>query len=403
MGMIDLRFTRFKLALGVGVGLLGYSFGYGADTLRLSLEDCYRLAREQGLSAQRVEWQWRSVEAQYRGERAGLYPQLSLKFDTPSWWEALDERVIYDPVTGRQVLYQIPSGERRYQSQLSLLQNLPWGAEWEFSARLYRRFWFWNKDQDRIELKEYSLLNRISLYQPLLEGNPVRRRWEIAQRRYQVGRLEYEENWRELYYRLATLFYQLLSAQGELRIAQDDYRVGEEALRLAERKLKAGLIPEVELLQIQLDLSRREVALRSAESALLSAQEQLLSELDYEGEVVVEPIFAEDESLTKEEVVLAPPEESVEVLRLRLEREQTELENRAQMLSERVKAWVRLSYDTDARRQSLDSLNLPTSRNRGISFHLEFPLWGFGSTGAKVEALQAQIRRAELAEREAVL
>lgn len=387
----------FWLSLIVVVGVKVSAAAWAADTLKLTLDECYRLAQEKGLGVERLRWQVRALEADYQASRRGQYPQLSLRLDAPSWWEALDERVVYDPVLDRQVFYQIPSGERRYQSELSLQNALPWGAQLELSSRLYRRHWYWNRDEDRLELNEYSLLNRISLYQPLLEGNPVGRERTLARLRYLAGRVGYEEQWRDYRYRLASLFYRLVSAQKELDIARDDFQVGHQSLELAERKLKAGLIPEVELLQIKVDLARREVALRSAQSELLSAREELVSELGLEGkDVVIEPIFEEEDTLLQTLPEDAIPQEDLGVLRQRLELRQRALASRAEVISERIKAWLRVSFEADARRKTLDSLDLPTSRNRGLFLHIELPLFGFGATNAKIEGMRAQLRQTEL-------
>jgi len=380
------------------LGLMASS-ALAADTLRLNLDDCLKLAFAQGASAQISHYDSLAAEANYKAEFGRLLPQIALSCDVPNWWKAIDERIIFDPQTERQILSQIPIGEQRWQSSLSIGQRLPWGAQLNLSSRLYRRHYFWDQPGDEIRIDDYSLRNRSEIEHPLLAGNPVGRQRKLAVIGRQTALIDAELRRREIRYRITSTFFGLVSAWEEMWIAVQDLESGRASADLASRKLKAGLIPEVELLQIQVDVARREAALRSAEDAVKAAEDNLKIELGLPlDERVIGPTYSTDDTLIVLTPAVPPTEQRLEVLRARLTSERSEINARAAIWQARIQASLLLYYETDARRRTFDSLGMPASRNLGVTLSFALPVFGFGSTSGKVEAARAELRSAQIAE-----
>ncbi|MBM3328594.1 MAG: TolC family protein [Calditrichaeota bacterium] len=373
-----------------------------ADTLRLTLDGALRAAYELGPSAAQARFDSVASEATYRATWGGLLPQLRLTGDTPNWWKSIDERLIYDPETGTNVLTQIPTEERRNQGRLSLSQELPWGASLDVSSRLYRRFWFWDHPEGAIRFTDYSLANRVDLTQPLFDGNPTGRLKRTAEIGRATGSIDHTLRMRSVRYDVAGAFYGLVSAREELAIAERDLAAGRDAADLAQRKLNAGLIPEVEVLQIEVDVARREASYRNSEGAVRAAEDQLKLALGMplDGRII-QPDFAFSDEIPDDAPVPVSVDNRLEVTRSELALERSAIETRAAVRQARIRAYLSLFYETDSRRRSLDSLDLPSTRNTGVFLHFEVPLYGFGSTSYRIEALRAGQRAAEIASRDA--
>ena len=331
---------------------------------------------------------WRSIAGQ-------SYPQLGFAGTLPSRGEATDYMIVYDPATGQETYERVRSRDEVWSGQLELEQALPWGATLRISSRLYRSLWQNDRIREGRDTLFYDLVRRYQIEQPLWDGNPIGR-----QRRQ--GRLAWDEaltahtiNLRTIHYQVTGAFFGLVSAVGELEISRQDLAQGRAAEELARRKLKAGLVPEVELLQIQVDLARREGNYRGSEAALESARDRLRLQLGLPFDRMLAPVWAPDDSLSEESFDVSAGE-TPEVRRGRLSLEQAELENRAARRLARLNASLQLYYEVDTRRHLIDELDQTGDQNRGGMLNLNLPLFGFGTTSGKVQELKARLTRARL-------
>lgn len=342
-----------------------------------------RLARLDSLSA---DSRWRAV-------RAGRFPQIRLSGDIPSLSESLDEALVYDPDTDSDQLYKFRSRDTRWQGWFDIGQDLPWGASLDITSRLYRRDWKGRLLRGEDKFTEYSLQNRFTVRQPLLEGNPVRREQITGKLSWQSSMINYEVRRRDIVYRITSSFFGLVSSWGSLQISKQDLEQGKESEVLAQRKLAAGLIPEVELLQIQVDVARREGSYRQTLGAWESSVDNLCITLGIPLDRPIVPVYNPPQNVLIEEQPIFQTGTRPELKRVELDLQRTEMETKYSIQSERIRAYLYAYYEIDTRSDSLSNLTDFGDRNVGVMLHFEFPLFGFGSTKGRIEALKYSLSR----------
>jgi len=388
-----------------------------ADTLRLSLDDCLSLAMKQGPAAMDAFHDSVAAAGQWHSIAGSSYPQLRFSGELPSRREATDYQIVWDAATGRESYERIGSADETWSGRLELEQALPWGATASVSSRVYRSRWHNDRLGAGRDTLEHDFIRRFQLDQPIWNGNPVGRERRIGQLEWEGALVGHTINLRAARYQVTQAFFGLVSAEGELEIARQDLEQGRAAEELAQRKLKAGLSPEVELLQIQVDLARREGSYRSTEASLESARDQLRLQLGLPFEQPLAPVWTPDDSLVSDHGIHSGlsglnglggldsgntgglsglNKETPELRRQRLSLEQAELENRAARRLERLKASLQLYYEVDTRRHLVADLDQTGDQNRGAMLTLDLPLFGFGTTSGKLQQLKAQLARARI-------
>ncbi len=391
---IILVFIRLSLIILV---FLCVDSARAADTLRLTLDDCIRMALGNSPTVQVARFDSLSAAGEWRRSRSERFPQLRFSGEAPDLSEGEDYRTIQSLVDSeKDSLIHISSGDQRWQGRLELEQKLPWGATLSISSGLSTNTWHDDRISAGKDITEYSLRRRFSVVQPILAGNPVGRTRKIERIGWESSLIDHELQLKSIKYRAKQVYFQLVSATGALNIALQDLENGRSSEELARRKLQAGLIPEVELLQIQVDLARREGNYYLAEGRVQAAADRLKQEL---GLSLNLPIVVEwlPETVTgSERALLDTTGERLEQKREQLNLHRREMETRGALLYQRVQASLQLYYDLENRHDKLDLLDTPVDHDYGIIFHFDFPLYGFGSTAGQVESIRANLARARV-------
>jgi outer membrane protein TolC len=240
----------------------------------------------------------------------------------------------------------------------------------------------------REEFEEYSLLNRVLVNQPLLAGNPVSRDYKLNKIDFDRGQIAFELQRRDVIYNVKSVYYGQVLAEEALKISTQDLQRGREARDLAKRKFNAGFIPEVDLMRIQVDLARREGEFSQTEARAESAKEQLRLILGLPVNQQIAVNFPENRTNAEFGTV-----ESISGKRL--ETEADELSNQglnmrtdATITDMRIRASLQLYYEVDTRWDKTSDIDKSENRNRGVSLHFEFPIYGFGTTVTEIENLK---------------
>ncbi|MDP8241159.1 MAG: TolC family protein [Candidatus Hatepunaea meridiana] len=369
---------------------------FAADTLNLTLDDCFRLALRDSPAMQKTRLDSLASAGDWLSVRAKRFPQFKLSGETPSLNEAVDYSIVYNPDNERNEFSRVSSGDQRWQSRIEIDKTLPWGATFNISTGLYKSTWYNDRIGSGEDTTEYSFRRRFSLSQPLLAGNPVGREYKIGKIAWQNSLINYELEHRQIRYRTRQLFFNLVSASSALDISSRDLEQGKSAGELASRKLQAGLIPEVELLQIQVDLARREGNYRQSEGRVEAAADRLKNELGLPLDLYINthwsaPVVYQDFPDT-----FNTSGERLELTSEKLNLERIKLDNRAAVLYERIRASLELYYDMETRHNELDLLDKPNDRNYGAVLHFDLPLFGFGFTRGRIEKYRANLARAQI-------
>ncbi len=352
------------------------------DTLRLSLDQAIQMALSNSGEAEAARYDSVAAAARWRSSRDLWLPQLELDatpIDLSHGWS------------------RVSANDRTTQNaMLNLTQAMPWGGSVRFWQTL-GKYKIDYRDTLYQDLHYYSGRKGIELQQPLLSGNPAGRQRESARISWHTGLLAHESNLRDIEFQISTAFFNLLSAQASYEIALQDLESGRSSAELAERKMNAGFIPEVELLQIQVDLARRESSVKEVEGNLITAGDDFRRKLKLPSNVTPIPLFdAWGDTLLPEPPPPPPIEDRPDVRQKKNQLRQSELSMKNSIAGKRIDMSLRSGYSTSGgvTYTFRDALRKVNSEDSYVSFSLSIPIFGFGKTSAEIEASKAAWRSA---------
>lgn len=373
--------------------ILFCEFSFALDTLKLGIDDAISMALQNSPSMISARMDSATSANQWHHARGMRLPQIRFSQDAPAWRESIDERFLYDSETGKDSLTRVPSGDIRWQSRFDINQAMTWGATIDISSRVYQRRWYWTGLEGREEFEEYSLLNRVLLNQPILAGNPVLRDHKINKIDFMRGQINFELQKREVIYNLKSIYYGQVLAEEALKISRSDLKRGQDAKELAERKFNAGLIPEIDLMRIQVDLARRQGGYSQSQARAESARERLRLLLGLPLDQPIEVRFQDDSDKLFNLKSVNDTDKRLEIEAEELNLERLEMQTDASIMDKRIKASMQFYYEIDTRRDKFAELSETGNQNRGVSLHFEIPLYGFGTTVSEIENLKIAQRK----------
>ncbi len=375
------------------------------DTLVLDLDLALALAMNQSPEAVLAEMSLEESEWLWRSNRARDLPQVDLSMTIPSFNESLEERFDYieDDSTGETFERRryVRTQNTLWRGALSITQGLPTGGEIQLESNFYRRFFA--SDLLLEDQEEYSQNWRLSFEQELLNGNLRRAAIKRARVTLNRARWSHSREMRQLGFQVLQQFYTLLMMQREIEIAHDDLVASRATAALARRKFEAGLIPEVEALELEVDVIQKEAELESQLASFETSLDQyrILLGLDISLGVKLtgEPVFAESEIDLQQSISLAL-EHREEILEAEAGVETAEYDLDDARREYRPSGRLTAFYDFDRIDEEWSS-SFSTDfeefgENRGLFFTVSVPLWTGGQRRADVQQAVLSVRRSRI-------
>lgn len=365
-----------------------------AGVYHLDLKTALELAKKANPDVVRSGYDLRSAEASYKSARAELYPSLRADLLAPNYSESLSEQVIYDPATGLYGWKWMPTGDYRYQGTIYLEQKLPTGGDFSVSSMLYKRDHFIGSSADSLET-EYSSIINMSVQQPLIQPNSHRLRQKRSLLNFRTAQLNSEIRRRDLDYIIAVAYYSLVRADKRLKLEDEDFRRWKKSVKTAEDKFQAGLIPEVEVLKLQVELARREGSLSAAYGAYLNTSEdlKLALGLDFGDSLAV------IENIEKISIEQGNLDSAIgarqELKKSRIELDKAELNYKEVKAGYGVNAYLQAYYLFDAKDPDLENITDQYEQDRGLSLTLSIPLLDWNSARRQIESASLNLKRSK--------
>ncbi len=395
--------------------LLLFSTSVRSQTVRtLTLEQAISIAEKQSYRVRTLRENLKAAEENLKAARGEFRTNASLNLSTP----ILRQQVTEIPVPNGLPVYNT-TGTLLYRSDLSVNQPLPTNGFFSLRSSLFHEQVSTLAALNRPEFKRKDFYTSVSLQfqQPLFTLNTLKTGLKKAELNYKRARHNYEMQAANLIYDVTQAFYNLYQAERLVEIAQEEVKERQEAYTLAQNKFKAGLIPEVEAMQLGVDLAQSKNGLlvaRGNYGRLADSFRQLI------GLPLSEPIRVVPDLRYRE--VKIPLEDAIE----RALKNRPEIQNReiAVKLAEirvkevdnqsAIKGMLSAYYNLTG----ISDPNLPFStrpynlfessltdlqnrpRNKGVSFTLSIPLWDWGVNRAQVEAARASLEMSRLNKKE---
>jgi outer membrane protein len=354
----------------------------------ISLEECLHLAHTQSPQLYEAKEKYQIARSNAEAQSRSLYTHVDLTLAAPVYSE--NTTPVFDPATGLTTLYS--SHITQFGPGLTITQPITWtGGTLSVTSNLYRESQIPTSGP---QTNDYLGLSTIQLNQPLFKTNELALTASEADMALEDAHAQYVAQWVALNYSIERLYYGLYQAEEQLDIQKEVVRTSEANFTLAENKFKAGLIAEVEKLQLEADLAAARTDLFDRERLCSAAQRDLEIALGLqfsdsvfvkldplpETSVQVNANAAIERALTHREDILAA-RQSVAYSENALARTGNQ---------RTISASLSGTFGTSGESQFVDLVNRSVL-NRGVTLSVNIPLFDWGAHSLRMDAAQGAI------------
>jgi outer membrane protein len=368
----------------------------------LTLDSAIAIARSQSYSIKTLNEDLLQATYQLRSVKKSFLPSVDLNGYLPKYTEALAED---DNATG--VTYYAKKASTIY-GNMAINQQLP--TDGTLSLVSYSSHYRDIHNQVKT-INTSSLLEFSQPLQAFYAYNAIQTKLKNARLQFELASKRYKREELSLIYTISGSFYSLVSAVKQQDIAYQNLIRQQDADKTAKSKYGAGLIKEVEALQIEVDLGD---AINQYDVQTTTRIQQANTLKQLLGLSLKDSIVAENKLEYKpvlvdvEKAVAMGLKNRTEIREDEIQISQSELsvkqQRAARMISGNVSAYYEFignnTYPIDY--SNGDGFNhtfsdmLKTEPNRGVTLSLKIPILDWGSNRALVKLKQSQLKQNQM-------
>ena len=370
-----------------------------SETYNLDLAKSIEIAKEKSYSMKYLVQDFKIAEYNLKSATSRFKTHINMNFTAPEYTETIRT---FEDSTG---ITFYPIKQLQYQTNLTINQPLP------TDGNVYVKTGLANYDDFFSNYRSSYLSTRFGFTQPIdaLYGyNSIKSSLKQAQLAYERSSKQLKREELNLVYDISNSFYNLLSVQKSEEIARLDLDRQKEAFIMAKNKYEAGLIREVDALQMEVDLAEAQNNFDMAvvnENAAMNAFKHsigieltdvvnLNSKFDYEI-VIVDP----------EKAVQLAKANRLEVREQEIQIELTKMSVKQQKAQGMIRGNLNAYYEKVGVSQNDINTNIQTSiqrsyqnflerpQNFGVGFTISVPILDWGENRALVRAAEARLQQ----------
>jgi outer membrane protein len=406
--MRRLRAVRTGIFLTGLAGALLFSSGVHAQKI-LSLQDAIGIALEKSYDMKSLNLSMVQAEQGLIAAKNSFKTNVRMSINSPNWSEN---------VSAIQVPNELPvynsTGSLAYSGNLTITQPLPTNGNISLSSNLTqtKQTTYLGDTKDKLRRSDFISSMSIRLAQPLFTINRIQLDLRNAELNYENASRSKVRRELDIIYNVSQSFYDLYREESNFAMAKDDVDQQTKTTEVAKQKFEAGLIAEVQYLQMEVDLMEARDRLVSSQASLKRQNDEFkqLIGLESTDDVGVKSGFeythfdidmdkAIQEGIKNRSEIR---ENEITIEQLKISVKETAAQNAIHGdlsafydltgVSNSGLAFDTSSYDLfhssweDLRRRPL---------NKGITFTLSVPIWDWGVNNARVESARARLKDSE--------
>ncbi len=376
----------------------------------LTLDEAIKIALEQSYEMKSLRLSLNQAAQNLIAAKGRFKTNADLSMEAPNWNETVSEI----QVPGALPVFNT-TGYTRFLGTLDINQPLPTDGALILRGQSYHRdvsTYLQEQDED---VSRSEIYNSISLrfQQPLFAINQLKLGLKNANLSYERTSQRFRRSELDIVYNVTRSFFDFYQATRRHEITRENLNQQQELYDLASKKYAAGLIPEVEALQMEVDLAESRAALLSAEGARqrsednfkqligLSLSDAVAVRTDFELERVQVDLERATTLAMKYRTELREGQIDIEMARLNVKQADARSEMRGDISAFYDITGVsnpNLPYKSPWDRLWDSSIEDMDRRphNRGVTFTLTVPLWDWGVNRAEVQSARAALSTSEL-------
>ena len=371
-----------------------------AETYNLTLQESIEVAKQKSYSMKQLEQSLKIAEHNLNSTTSRLKTHITLNLTTPNYQEIVREKA-----DSSGVFFAVK--QLSYSGNVSVNQPLPTDGE------IYVRTGLSTLKDYYDNFRSSNLNTIIGFRQPLdifYGYSQIKTDLKNARLSYESAQKSYKREELDLIYQVSASYYNLLSLQKQTEIALSNLERQTEAFEISKNKYEAGLIREVDALQMEVDLAAAQSDYDLAyfnQHASINSFKEIIG-IDLTDDVILS-------SQLDYKVVLVNPEDAVEkALKNRIELREYDIQielNKLSIKRQKVmglpRGTIDASYERIGLAMSRNDFDVPNSvRNsynnlwdRGPAFRVGFsvsiPILDFGENRSYVRAAEARLKNTE--------
>jgi outer membrane protein TolC len=369
-----------------------------SETYNLTLEQSIEIAKEKSYRMLTLQQELRIAEFNLKSATSRLKTHIDLTLTLPEYTETVRQKA---DSTG--VFYSVK--QLTYSGGLTINQPLPTDGNIFIQSGLSSFMDYY------ADVRSANLNTRLGFRQPIdafYGYNAIRSALKNAQLAYERSNNALKREELDLVYEVSSAYYNLLSLQKGAEIAQLDLERQTEAFEISKNKYEAGLIREVDALQMEVDLAE---AQSNYDRAILAQNSSVNSFVELLGINLDDHILLS--SSLDYKIIVVDPEKAVQLaLQNRLELRDQEIQIEIQKLNikqQKVNGMVRGNINAYFEKVGVaspaSSMNILSSiensytdfKNRpynyGIGFTISVPIFDWGENRSLVRAAEARLKQ----------
>ena len=373
----------------------------GQEVYQLDLPTSLEMATEKNYQMRQLKENLAQSEYLLQSATNRFKTHVDLNLNAPVYTETISRQ---EDSLG---VYFYPIKQFNYNSQLEITQPLP------TDGRLYLNSGIYALEDYQIERNTVQFITRIGITQPLqafYSYNELQSDLRTAELNYEISQKQLSRAELDINYQVSAAFFELIAALEREKIARQTLAAQQQSTELAKNKYAAGVIAEVEALQMEVDLAQELNNFDIAHVERISQENFLKQLLDISLKDSIS--ITSDLSYTIVEVDLEQAIESglnhrLEIREKEIERELAEINISRVRVRGQITGDISAYYDfigvsSDDRFHGMPyTLNNAWQElqrrpgNKGIELSISIPIWDWGVSSANVQAARANLRKTD--------
>jgi outer membrane protein len=399
--MINRKNTIIKLVFAL-ILCFSMSAMKAQNVFYLNLDSTIAIAKRQSYSIQMLKEDLLQASYQLKSIKRGFLPKLEFNGYLPKYTETI---VQDEDENG---IFYYNKKQSYLQGNFQLSQQLPTDGNIYVSSEASNLRDLFYKD------KIINVNTSISIDQPLqafYTYNATKAKLQNAKLQFELASKQYKREELNLIYDVSEAFYSVVSAGKQQDIALQDLKRQEDAYKTSKNKYEAGLIKEVEALQIEVDLGDAVNQYDVQTTTYIKQANQLKQQLGIplkdsiivENKIAYKPVI-----IDQSKAVEMGLKNRTEIREKTIQIKQAELQIKQQRAEHTIQGTISAYYDfigtneyslnypnKDAFNQTYHSM-LTNPGNKGITLQLQIPILDWGSNRSLVKLKKSQLKQTQL-------
>ena len=371
--------------------LFGASVAFGqVDTTYLTLQDCIRLARENGPVGIIAKSAYENRHATYEAFTSTYYPQLSLSGDIPGYYRSINQITLPDG----SIIFT-PQSQATSQLGLSLSQKIPFTGGQLFLSSGLNRIDLVDSKSQYYRSTPFSMMLR----QPIFQINTMS--WDLDAQvlRYKMATRQFAEDMEDCALDATNKFFELYLASLNSSNAALNLAINDTLYKISKGRFNVGKIAENDLLQSELAYLNAQTQLENANVGLNRSQSNLKTALGLDPSaylVLLPPSTIPAMVVNKEKALQEALANRSDAVNFELQKLTAERGVRQAKSDHTFSATLTASMGYNQRAPVLNDAynNLLNQQQFSLNFSVPLISWGAGSSA--VDAAVAEQKRTEV-------